>query len=84
MGELHLAAARVEKNPGISKRELEIIRLVCTGKSNRQIEGLLFISQKTLKFHLVNAYKMLGIHNRVELVNLIQNLPDEDPPQPAI
>lgn len=61
-------------NHGISKRELEVIRLACSGKSNREIEELLFISEKTVKFHLSNAYRKLGIRNRVELVNLMHDL----------
>ncbi len=73
----------VLENHGVSKRELEIIELVCAGKSNREIEELLFISQKTVKFHLYNAYKKLGIHNRVGLVNLMQDLRDEGPRRKA-
>jgi len=68
---------------GVSRRELEVIRLVCTGKSNREIEGLLYISEKTVKFHLYNAYKKLGIRNRVELVNLMHDLGAEEPTPPA-
>lgn len=69
------AAADLEKTLqgyGVSRREQEIIRLVCTGKSNREIEILLFISLKTVKFHLYNIYRKLGVRNRVELVNLVR------------
>ena len=65
---------------GISRREKEIIQLVCAGKSNREIEELLFISQKTVKFHLYNVYKKLGIRNRVELANLVQDSRAENSP----
>ncbi|MCX6558444.1 MAG: helix-turn-helix transcriptional regulator, partial [Candidatus Aminicenantes bacterium] len=57
---------------GISKREREIIQLICAGKSNLEIEQLLFISLKTVKFHLYNIYRKLGVRNRIELVNLVQ------------
>jgi len=73
----------VLENRGVSRRELEVIQLVCTGKSNREIKALLFISEKTVKFHLYNAYKKLGIRNRVELVNLMHDLRAEDPPRPV-
>lgn len=59
---------------GISKREREIIQLVCAGKSNLEIEQLLFISLKTVKFHLYNVYRKLGVRNRIELANLVQKV----------
>jgi DNA-binding CsgD family transcriptional regulator len=68
---------------GVTKREREIIQLVCTGKTNREIEAILYVSEKTVKFHLYNAYRKLGIRNRVELVNLVQDLRAEGPPPPA-
>jgi DNA-binding CsgD family transcriptional regulator len=68
---------------GVTKREREIIQLVCTGKTNREIEACLYVSEKTVKFHLYNAYRKLGIRNRVELVNLVQDLRAEGPPPPA-
>ncbi len=57
---------------GVSKRETEIIQLVCAGKSNREIEELLFISIKTVKFHLYSIYRKLGVRNRIELANVVQ------------
>jgi len=68
---------------GVTKREREVIELVCTGKTNKEIEGLLYVSEKTVKFHLYNAYKKLGIRNRVELVNLVQDLRASGPPRSA-
>jgi DNA-binding CsgD family transcriptional regulator len=58
----------------ISDRELEVIRLILEGKSNRQIEDQLFISIKTVKTHVYNIYRKLGINNRWQLINLVQNL----------
>jgi len=57
---------------GVSKREMEIVQLVCAGKSNREIEELLFISIKTVKFHLYSIYRKLGVRNRIELANVVQ------------
>jgi len=68
---------------GVTKREREVIELVCTGKTNKEIEGFLYVSEKTVKFHLYNAYKKLGIRNRVELVNLVQDLRAGGPPPSA-
>ena len=58
---------------GITEREQDIIRLVCLGKTNAEIEKELFISVKTVKRHLYNIYQKLGVKNRVQLVNLVRN-----------
>jgi len=57
----------------ISEREKEIIHLLLKGKSNKEIEDELFISIHTVRNHIYNIYKKLGIKNRVELVNFIRN-----------
>jgi DNA-binding CsgD family transcriptional regulator len=54
----------------ISKRELDIIHLVCSGKSNQEIADTLFISLGTVKDHLYNIYKKVGIKNRTQLAKL--------------
>ncbi|MFH1195005.1 MAG: LuxR C-terminal-related transcriptional regulator [bacterium] len=54
----------------ISKRELEVIHLVCSGKSNQEIADELFISLGTVKDHLYKIYKKIGIKNRTQLAKL--------------
>ncbi len=54
----------------ISKRELEVIHLVCSGKSNKEIADLLFISVGTVKNHLYNIYAKTGVKNRTQLAKL--------------
>lgn len=54
----------------ISKRELEVIHLICSGKSNQEIADLLFISVGTVKNHLYNIYAKVGIKNRTQLAKL--------------
>jgi DNA-binding CsgD family transcriptional regulator len=56
----------------ISKREQEIILLICEGKSNKEIEEELFISLQTVKDHIYNIYRKTGVKNRVQLSNLFQ------------
>lgn len=56
----------------VSPREQEIIRLVLKGKSNKEIEDTLYISLPTVKSHIYNAYKKLGVKSRVELIHFIQ------------
>jgi DNA-binding CsgD family transcriptional regulator len=50
----------------LSIREKEILDLLIQGKLNKEIALLLFISEETVKKHLKNVYRKLGVRNRVE------------------
>jgi DNA-binding NarL/FixJ family response regulator len=49
---------------GLSDRELEVLRLVAAGKSNREIASTLVISEHTVARHLQNMYAKLGLSSR--------------------
>ena len=49
---------------GLSKRELEVLRLVASGRSNREIAATLVISEHTVARHLQNIYSKLGLSSR--------------------
>jgi tetratricopeptide (TPR) repeat protein/DNA-binding CsgD family transcriptional regulator len=53
---------------GVTVREAEIIRLLLEGKGNKDITEALFISDHTVKNHIHNIYRKLGIKNRLQLV----------------
>jgi DNA-binding NarL/FixJ family response regulator len=50
----------------LTRRELEILRLVAEGHSNSQLARLLWVTEQTVKFHLSNIYRKLGVANRTE------------------
>lgn len=50
----------------LSKREQEIISLVAEGLTNENISKKLFISQRTVKIHLNNIFRKLGVKNRTQ------------------
>ena len=50
----------------LTLRETEILRLVATGHSNPEVARLLWITNPTVKFHLANTYRKLGIRSRIE------------------
>ena len=50
----------------LTVRELEILRLVASGNSNRGIAQRLWVTEQTVKFHLSNVYRKLGVANRTE------------------
>lgn len=52
----------------LTKREKEIIKLVCKGLSNTEIGEKLFISHKTVDTHRTNIMRKLGVHNAISLV----------------
>jgi DNA-binding NarL/FixJ family response regulator len=51
---------------GLSDREVDILRLVAEGLSNQEIATQLFVTGQTVKFHLSNIYRKLGVSNRTE------------------
>lgn len=57
---------------GITRREGEIIALICSGRTNQEIADQLFISPATVKDHNYNIFRKTGVRNRVELVNLMR------------
>ena len=63
--------ARFCERFGISKREREIVGEVMAGKSNRDIEKALFISQNTVKNHLYSVYQKAGVGSRSQLIHRI-------------
>jgi DNA-binding CsgD family transcriptional regulator len=58
---------------GITDREGEIIRKVLQGKSNADIAGELFISLATVKTHLHNIYKKIGVESRYDLLARVRS-----------
>ena len=57
-----------ERTAGLSARELEILRLIVSGKSNKEIALDLDLSANTVAVHRANIMERLGIHNTAELV----------------
>ena len=56
----------------ISKRESEVVRLICQGYSNQEISDALFISLQTVKDHTHRIFVKTGVRNRVQLTNMIR------------
>jgi DNA-binding NarL/FixJ family response regulator len=81
------AAASEERRrpiPELTQRETEVLRLVATGMSYKEIAAELFLSHRTVQNHVQNTLGKLHLHNRVELVRfaLAHGLEDEAPSAP--
>jgi DNA-binding CsgD family transcriptional regulator len=73
-----LAALEVTASPsspatslGLSRAELAVARLVATGLTNREVAAELFVSVKTVEYHLRNTYIKLDISSRKALASLL-------------
>jgi DNA-binding NarL/FixJ family response regulator len=63
-----------ERAAGLSGREREVMRLVATGATNREIAARLYLSPHTVKEHTSTIYRKLGVRNRAEAVKKAQRL----------
>ena len=52
----------------LSEQELNVLRLLCAGLSNREIADKLFISPGTAKWHVHNILQKLGVNNRAQAI----------------
>jgi DNA-binding NarL/FixJ family response regulator len=71
---------RAARAAGLTDRELVIVRAVARGLSNEAIAKELWVAEQTVKFHLTNIYRKLGVSNRTEAARYAfeQGLVDHD------
>jgi DNA-binding NarL/FixJ family response regulator len=62
------AAGRQPLADPLTARELEVLRLIAEGMSNREISGRLFLSEGTVKNHVTNVLAKLGVRDRTQAV----------------
>lgn len=58
----------VSRQTGLTDRELTILKAVARGLSNKQISQELWVTEQTVKFHVSNVYRKLGVTNRAGAV----------------
>jgi DNA-binding CsgD family transcriptional regulator len=66
MGPVGLPEAYSNRSIRLTKRELEVLSLVIEGKSSKDVADTLFVSKRTIDFHLANIYDKLQVTNRVQ------------------
>jgi DNA-binding CsgD family transcriptional regulator len=58
----------------LTPQELQVALIVARGSTNREAAATLFLSPKTVEFHLGNTYRKLGVRSRAELVRRVEGL----------
>ena len=65
---LHKALKAKDRLPSLSSRELEVLNVLATGKSTKEIARLLYLGEPTIKTHLASIYRKLEVTNRISAV----------------
>ena len=73
--ELRACGVKSESDPdrkaALTPQELQVALLVARGATNREAAAALFVSPKTIEFHLANVYRKLGLGSRTQLVRAL-------------
>jgi DNA-binding NarL/FixJ family response regulator len=64
-----MGRARRPATDAISPRELEVIKLIAGGANNREAAAKLFVSEATIKTHLIHVFEKLGVRDRAAAVS---------------
>jgi hypothetical protein len=65
---LHKALKTKEQLPNLTARELEVLTILATGRSTKEIAKELYLSEPTIKTHLASIYRKLEVNNRISAV----------------
>lgn len=68
------AAHHGHRTHGLTERQIEVLRLVAQGKSNRQIADALHLTEGTVKIHAAAIFRTLGVANRIEATLAAQRM----------
>lgn len=66
MSSVGASGAQEERGIKLTKREIEVLSLVIEGRSSKDIAEALYVSKRTVDFHLANIYEKLQVSNRVQ------------------
>jgi DNA-binding CsgD family transcriptional regulator len=66
MAAMGLPEVHTSRAVRLTKRELEVLMLVIEGRSSKDVADTLYVSKRTVDFHLANIYDKLQVSNRVQ------------------
>jgi DNA-binding CsgD family transcriptional regulator len=67
---------RFKERFGLTRRQMELLKLLGNGYSNREIAGALYVSENTVKAHLKHIMRRLDVHTRTEILSMVFQSPD--------
>jgi DNA-binding CsgD family transcriptional regulator len=70
----HYMRMTLNERYGLSSREVDVIELICCGRTNSEIADLLQVSLATVKTHLIKIFQKLGVENRASVVAILAGL----------
>lgn len=73
LSEIRRFTSEVVFRESLTEKEQAVARLAAAGLKNEEVGEYLSVSPNTVKYHLANVYKKLGIKNRIELKNAMEN-----------
>lgn len=71
LGDIVRRCAQVGEDRGLTHREVEVIQLICLGRSKSYIAESFSVTENTVRGYAKNAYRKLDIHSRQELLTLV-------------
>jgi predicted ATPase/DNA-binding CsgD family transcriptional regulator len=77
------SGGKVEAGIRLTKREMEIARLIAQEMTSREIAAKLFISERTVEAHVTNMLNKLGLNSRIELARWLASAGGTEPITPA-
>ncbi len=66
MGPVGIPNYHDDRSVKLTRRELEVLSLVVEGKSSKDVADAIYVSKRTVDFHLANIYDKLQVSNRVQ------------------
>ena len=66
MSDIAINETRSAEPIKLTKREIEVLSLVIEGRASKEVADLLYVSKRTVDFHLANIYDKLQVTNRVQ------------------
>src|SRR4030065_1522913 len=70
---------------GFSRREVDVAELFSKGLTNKEVGNKLFVTEKTVKFHLTNIYKKMNVRSRAQLIVwCVPHIDFSEKPEPVV
>jgi DNA-binding NarL/FixJ family response regulator len=66
MSNLDITSQQTTAQVNLTRREIEVLTLVSGGQSSKEVADHLFVSKRTVEFHLANIYEKLGVNTRLQ------------------